>query len=536
MRLKDDAAAGPAPGTGERGFRELLSDLADRGEGAGSGTTAEMGAPKEARFDGLPSISALKRGIFQAGSLMGNEEGLPANEDTATATGSLQPAPLSAAAAVPFISFPGPVAVYAAGGENGAPAPDLSPNSVIQSASEVALALSLSRIFGLESDNEVSWGQFLPPAFGMASDGKDAATHGAAAPAGLESNGESFANTVPVGSVSAGVDVRQLAVSLTPMITSPADPTRAAEEPESPQIKVSVVGQEMHFAPVQTSSRALDLLAAEALRVSGQQIGPHAGERVGPEDRDGDARSPSAVLSLGAEEQRAALAAATLGAKGGHGDQGHDSKGLLPPSSGGQDNADAALPVSDPGDGIALSASQASPALQVASRIAAEIEGATFGGSALEAGNDASSRSAAGPLKVLHIELEPASLGKVTVRIELKDNVLSLHLEASRRETAIAIEKDQGTLSSALKSAGYLVDGITAEASGSSRPAAQPASADAQSSLSSPNQSQSGLAHSDHRGGGDRSQAVPEIGSVPAAAVKESGERSAPSASGAIYV
>ena len=66
-----------------------------------------------------------------------------------------------------------------------------------------------------------------------------------------------------------------------------------------------------------------------------------------------------------------------------------------------------------------------------------------------------------GAKKVLHLELKPASLGSVTVRIALKDNVVTLHLEAQRSDTLAAIERDRDALAGALKSAGYAVDSIT---------------------------------------------------------------------------
>ncbi len=69
-----------------------------------------------------------------------------------------------------------------------------------------------------------------------------------------------------------------------------------------------------------------------------------------------------------------------------------------------------------------------------------------------------------GAVKVLHLELKPASLGSVTVRIALKDNVVSLHIEAQRGETLAAIERDREALAGALASAGYSVDAITSAA------------------------------------------------------------------------
>lgn len=61
-------------------------------------------------------------------------------------------------------------------------------------------------------------------------------------------------------------------------------------------------------------------------------------------------------------------------------------------------------------------------------------------------------------LKILNIQLQPADLGTVTVRMELKNAELSLHVEADRPETADLIRSDQDTLSKLLRSAGFAVD------------------------------------------------------------------------------
>jgi chemotaxis protein MotD len=103
-----------------------------------------------------------------------------------------------------------------------------------------------------------------------------------------------------------------------------------------------------------------------------------------------------------------------------------------------------------------------------------------------------------GVLKVLEIKLEPETLGTITVKISLKDNVVSLDLSASQAQTALVIEKEREGLSRALKSAGYFVDGITTQTIDSVRGAAGPAvaqasGADGQASQSASAQSQSGM-------------------------------------------
>lgn len=93
-----------------------------------------------------------------------------------------------------------------------------------------------------------------------------------------------------------------------------------------------------------------------------------------------------------------------------------------------------------------------SPGSQVARTVTTEIADA-----------DRTGTSTDGVLKVLHIELKPQNLGTVSVRMSLKDDVISLHMETSRHETAAAIEKERSALTSALKSAGYVVDEITTQ-------------------------------------------------------------------------
>jgi hypothetical protein len=87
---------------------------------------------------------------------------------------------------------------------------------------------------------------------------------------------------------------------------------------------------------------------------------------------------------------------------------------------------------------------------QIAAGVRAELKADGMG----EASSD-------GVLKVLHIELKPANLGSVTVRIALKDNTVSVHLETQRRDTLAAIDRERDALMTALTTAGYSVDGIT---------------------------------------------------------------------------
>jgi chemotaxis protein MotD len=110
-------------------------------------------------------------------------------------------------------------------------------------------------------------------------------------------------------------------------------------------------------------------------------------------------------------------------------------------------------------------------------------------------------------LKILQIQLQPADLGVVTVRMELKNTELTLHVEADRKETADLIRNDQDTLSNLLRSAGYNVDaGSVRIVEGDKTLASQQSGQQgAQANLQSSSQSQSGA--SDRQGHAQRGSA-----------------------------
>lgn len=87
---------------------------------------------------------------------------------------------------------------------------------------------------------------------------------------------------------------------------------------------------------------------------------------------------------------------------------------------------------------------------QIAREVRAELRADGLGESSSE-----------GVVKVLSIELKPANLGSVTVRLALKDNAITVHIETQRRETLAVIERERDALVGALSSAGYSVDGVT---------------------------------------------------------------------------
>jgi hypothetical protein len=92
---------------------------------------------------------------------------------------------------------------------------------------------------------------------------------------------------------------------------------------------------------------------------------------------------------------------------------------------------------------------------QIAAEVRAELRADGMGES-----------SSDGVVKVLHLQLKPANLGAVTVRLALRDNVISIHMEAQHRDTVAVIEREREALAGALASAGYSVDGISAAPQG----------------------------------------------------------------------
>lgn len=75
------------------------------------------------------------------------------------------------------------------------------------------------------------------------------------------------------------------------------------------------------------------------------------------------------------------------------------------------------------------------------------------------------SRHSAGPLKVLHVKLEPEDLGAVVLKMRLVDKSLELEVVASRQETADLLAKDRDMLTRALRGSGYTADVVAISAS-----------------------------------------------------------------------
>lgn len=163
----------------------------------------------------------------------------------------------------------------------------------------------------------------------------------------------------------------------------------------SQSLKARVISQETHFAPVM---------------------------RASPEQQTGDVAAEKGKPELGTEAT-------------------------------GSQSAPSVAKVLPSGDGALAFA--ASPASQIADHVIAAAPTSDPAGQAGAVPEMAAMKPA---IKVLSIQLQPADLGTITVRMELKDSELKLHVEADRADTADLIRGDQDTLSRLLRSAGFAID------------------------------------------------------------------------------
>ena len=95
---------------------------------------------------------------------------------------------------------------------------------------------------------------------------------------------------------------------------------------------------------------------------------------------------------------------------------------------------------------------------QIATAVAAEAPAAAT------SAQGATHGLAEGPLRLLTLQLRPADLGAVVVRMRLQNGRLEMSLQASREETADLLRKDGELLSELLRNAGYQPDIVTIQA------------------------------------------------------------------------
>jgi chemotaxis protein MotD len=257
---------------------------------------------------------------------------------------------------------------------------------------------------------------------------------------------------------------------------------------------MTILGRETHLAPVQTMAAAgvHSQWAAEVAQQARHAAQAAASAKTG--DMPVSAEQPNGYAQLIAP---GLAVTATDDARLGGSLDGNGS-----PSAEGRGTADAFLtpqlnPASGTVDVLPTPGATASVAQQIADQVVGEASAPTSSGRP----DISTFVRHESPMKVLHIQLQPAELGTVTIRMSVKDNALRLDLEAGRGDTVRLIQRDQDALSTMLRSAGYLIDGMEVRL-------ADEVSSSSQSNMGQangqPQGGQSGSSQQDNRSWGER--------------------------------
>lgn len=195
----------------------------------------------------------------------------------------------------------------------------------------------------------------------------------------------------------------------------------------------------------------------------------------------------------------------------------------------------AATPV----DGILTSADDLSsamtrPAQQIADQI---VNDAGIGPEFIERLASPTDQTGSKPaVKVLHIQLQPIDLGTVTVRMELKDQELTVHVEADRSDTADMIRADQDTLAKLLRGAGYNIDTASVRIADAGSSGQQVSQTGAGTNLQSQAQSQSGPSAHQRQGQGDGQRGSANGDTNPQISRNDSYETTNTRSGGGVYI
>jgi chemotaxis protein MotD len=276
------------------------------------------------------------------------------------------------------------------------------------------------------------------------------------------------------------------------------DKAASAQGAASPLIRVHVVQQQTLFSPVADAHPLAQVAEQVAIALrpgNGRQAGAASPDPApgAPPGEDALESAETDITDADPTPGKASLPAAAPATRGGSRGQpmpaahvpattglGAKAEGVARgPTAAGLGKPMAA---SSPGAQPSLTAADIpSPMQQIFTRVANELASAEAGQFAATDPAAAAAKIVYGsPVKVLHIQLQPAELGTITVRMSLHDSELRIHLDADRRETAHMLQTDRDALSSVLRSAGYRVDGVSIQFAG-----ADPSGGGSQSFLNS---------------------------------------------------
>jgi len=121
-------------------------------------------------------------------------------------------------------------------------------------------------------------------------------------------------------------------------------------------------------------------------------------------------------------------------------------------------------------------------------------------------GLSAAAQPSAGAIKTLDLQLQPETLGQVTIRLSLSDSGLAVQLETARQRTAELIGNDKQSITRGLSQSGYSVSSLEVTVA-PQHGSAFSSDASSQQGQADPNASQSGGQASGFGGApnGDRS-------------------------------
>gem|GEM_PF-5336184 len=294
------------------------------------------------------------------------------------------------------------------------------------------------------------------------------------------------------------------------------------------EVRVSVITRETHYAPVAPAS--LSGPATErAVIPANLGTGLSAHMALSSADRSASAENPPSAEAVQVSGAVDVTARSRSGVAGEESEDGFRHRMLATQEAkvGAEDGQDAepagrkAAPAAAAGEArvSGVGSPQSAPATpaasvlpQVVDRITTMLSqpsGDTPDTSAK--GTTAAAPSAGSQLKVLRIELQPAELGTIEVHLSLREDALELKLDASRAETATLIARDKDTLANMLRSAGYLIDGLTVQVVESDRgvnAGIQPGGHGMQTSSQSMGQAHTGSSQPDGRS--DRTDRQPQ--------------------------
>ncbi len=238
------------------------------------------------------------------------------------------------------------------------------------------------------------------------------------------------------------------------------------------EVKILSVKVETHFAPVGANSIALELaqkLASAAANGTTAAKSSVAETAAGAAKRDaGEATLPALQdldLANAVAQARGKAGAGHTGDRRGADTSGSGTSAAASDAKAAAQIAARKAPEATDVSGNGAAAQLAGPAHQLAPRMLALAQelGAQHAQSVSAPGLDQPA-AANGPVRVLSINLHPAELGSVTVRMSLVRDALEVQIEAEHPATARMLQTDSDALSDMLRNAGIQVDGVTVRA------------------------------------------------------------------------